>query len=472
MDDAVNVTRMTATELARRIRARELSAMEALRAHLNAIERVNAKINAICTLVPERALAEAADIDARFARGETPGPLAGVPVGIKDVTDTFGIRTTYGSLRFVDHVPQTDDLIVTRLRAAGAVVIGKTNTPEFAAGANTVNRVFGATRNPWNLALSAAGSSGGAGAALAARILPLAQGTDYGGSVRLPAAFCGVVGLRPTPGVIPSVPSELPFDSGSVHGPMTRTVEDAALMLDAMAGYTPVTPLSSPLPWRSAYDEVARVRDLAGRRIAFVPDITGIGIDPEIEAACRHAAERLASDGAIVEEISFDATAGRHAYIVLRSARMVAAYPADIDAPENLGPNLAGNVAAGLKVSTRELAAAEKARTALWNQFCALFERYDLLVTPTVPVLPFPVEQSYPGEIAGRKLSTYIDWVASTFLITLVTLPAVSVPAGLSKSGLPIGLQIVGPRFSEPDILSAAKFVEYENPIGLPPTCA
>ncbi|MCX5820512.1 MAG: amidase family protein [Deltaproteobacteria bacterium] len=472
MGDVGNVTRMTATELARRIRARELSAIEVLRAHLDAIERVNAKINAICTLVPERALAEAAVIDARLARGETPGPLAGVPVGIKDVTDTSGIRTTYGSLRFADHVPQADDLVVTRLRAAGAVVIGKTNTPEFAAGANTVNRVFGATRNPWNLALSAAGSSGGAGAALAARILPLAQGTDYGGSVRLPAAFCGVVGLRPTPGVIPSVPSRLPFDSGSVHGPMARTVEDAALMLDAMAGFTPAAPLSVPLPWRSAYDEVSRAQNLAGRRIAFVPDITGIGVDPEIEAACRRAAERLASDGAIVEEISFDAAGGRDAYIALRGARMVAAYFADLDAPENLGPNLAGNVAAGLKVSTRELAAAEKARTALWHRFRALFEGYDLLVTPTVAVLPFPVEQSYPEEIAGRKLATYIDWVASTFLITLVALPAASVPAGLSKSGLPIGLQIVGPRFSEPRILAAAKFVEYGNPIGLPPNCA
>lgn len=213
-------------------------------------------------------------------------------------------------------------------------------------------------------------------------------------SVRLPAAFCGVVGLRPTPGVIPSVPSRLPFDTGSVHGPMARTVEDTALMLDAMAGYTPAAPLSVPLPWTSAYDEVARVQTLAE------------------------------------------------------------------------------NVLAGLNVTTHELGAAEKARTALWHRFRALFDRYDLLLTPTVAVLPFPVEQNYPEEIAGRKLATYIDWVASTFLVTLVGLPAASVPSGLSQAGLPIGLQIIGPRFSEPRILATAKFVEHANPVGLPPICA
>src|SRR5712675_1634795 len=278
-----SLSRKTAVELASLIATREVSPVEVLDAHLAVIARANPKLNAIVTLVADGARVLAKQAEAAVMRGDKLGALHGLPVAIKDVTPTAGIRTTYGSPLFADNVPTEDAEAVRRLKAAGAIVVGKTNTPEFAAGANTFNEVFGVTRNPWNTALSPAGSSGGSAVAVASGMLPLAQGTDFGCSIRIPASFCGIVGIRPTPGLTPSYPMPLSWDPGQVHGPLARTAEDAALMLDSLVGFSRLSPISVAPPWTSALAEVERCEHLKGLRIAYAPDIAGIGVDAEID---------------------------------------------------------------------------------------------------------------------------------------------------------------------------------------------
>src|SRR5690349_9420594 len=294
------LTRKSARELAALIRTRAISPVEVLDAHLAVIERLNPKLNAIVTLAADQARIAARAAEDAVMRGTAVGPLHGLPIGIKDVTLTAGIRTTFGSPLYKDNVPAEDAEVVRRLKAAGAIVLAKTNTPEFATGANTVNPVFGATRNPWNPELSPAGSSGGSAVAVATGMLPLAQGTDFGCSIRIPAAFCGIVGIRPTPGLTPNYPMPLAWDFGQVHGPLARNAEDAALMLDAMVGLSRRSPISVAPPWASAREIAAKARDAKGLRIAFAPDIAGIGVDTEIEAICRKAATTLRAQGATV----------------------------------------------------------------------------------------------------------------------------------------------------------------------------
>jgi amidase len=348
-------------------------------------------------------------------------------------------------------------------------VLAKTNTPEFACGANTDNALFGPTLNPWNTALSPAGSSGGSAVAVATGMAPLAQGTDFGGSVRVPAAFCGIVGIRPTPGLTPNHPMPLAWDPGQVHGPLARSAEDAAFMLDAMVGFTRLSPISVAPPWTSALSVVERATDANGLRIAYVSDIAGIGVDAEIATICRRAAQSLRDAGARVEEIAFDVSDGRVAYQAWRGAWMVGQQFERLAAIESFGPNLKANVQSGLAITALDLAAAERTRQDVFHRFRTLFERFDLLLTPVTPVKPFPVEQNAPSEIGGRRLDNYIDWIAPAFLVTLVSLPAASVPAGKTADGLPVGLQLVAPRFAEPLILSVAKLVQQANPIGWPP---
>jgi amidase len=464
-------TRLTAVELARLIRTRKAGPVEVAKAHLAAIESVNPEVNAFCTVAAEKALVWAHEAEKAVSKRGRLGPLHGVPIGIKDLTPTAGIRTTWGSALFADHVPTQDAEVVLRLKAAGAVILGKTNTPEFGAGANTVNKVFGATRNPWDTALSASGSTGGGAAALAARMVPLAEGSDFGGSLRTPAAFCGVVGLRTTAGLVPKHPATLPWHDQSVAGPMARTAEDCALLLDAMAGFSATSPLSAVLPWKSAHGLVARAKNLKKLRVAYAPDIAGIGVDAEIERICRAAALDLAKQGASVEETEISMGDGRDAFIVLRGEAMVGNHLARLERIGELGDNLAGNIRAGLALTPTEIARAEHKRAEIWHRWRVLFEKYDLILTPTAPVPPFPVEKNYPEVVAGKKMKTYIDWIGPNFLVSLAALPAASVPAGLSAAKLPVGLQIVGPRFSEPLILTAAKFVEAAHPIGRPPHC-
>lgn len=464
-----NLTRKSATELASLVKRRAVSPVEVLDAHLEVIARINPALNAIVTLVADRARQQAREAETAVTRSETTGPLHGLPVVIKDITPTAGIRTTFGSPLFADHVPDEDAEVVRRLKAAGAIVIGKSNTPEFGAGANTVNEIFGATRNPWNLALSPAGSSGGSAAAVATGMVPLAQGTDFGCSVRIPAAFCGIVGIRPTPGLTPNYPMPLAWDPGQVHGPLARSAEDAALMLDSMVGYSPLSPISVAAPWQSALAEVQRTGDLKGWRVAYAPDIAGIGVEREVEEICRKAARRLANVGAHVEEIDFDASDGCDPYQTWRGLWMVGQQFANLDRLDEFGANLRGNVQAGLKVTPLDFGKAEQMRATIYHHFRVLFEKYDVLLTPAAPVKPYPVEKNFPDMINGQKFENYVAWIAPAFLITLVSLPAGSVPAGKTTDGLPVGLQVVAPRFHEPRILSLSKFVEQANPVGWPP---
>jgi amidase len=465
MSSSSDLSRLTAVELRDLVRTRKASPLEILDAHLAAIARFNPQFNAIVTLVEDQARAAAKDAERMDGAGL---PLHGLPVVIKDVTLTKGIRTTFGSPLYKDFVPDEDAAAVERLRKAGAIILGKTNTPEFATGANTVNALFGATRNPWNPALSPAGSSGGSAVAVATGMVPLAQGTDFGCSIRIPAAFCGIVGVRTTGGLIPNRGMRLPWDGGQVHGPLARSAEDAALMLDGMVGLDPLWPISAAPPWRSALDLVQRTDSAKGLKIAYAPDIAGFGVDKEIEEISRAAVRRLERDGAVVDVVDFSAADGFDAYKVLRGEWMVGQQLQRMEMLDKFGPNLAGNVRDGLKLTVRDTAVAENLREVVWKRFCDMFKEYDFLVTPAAPVPPYPVEKNYPDEVGGHRLDNYIDWIAPAFLVTLVGFPAGSVPAGLTAAKLPVGLQIVGKRFSEPQILGLAKLVQRAHPIGWP----
>ncbi len=470
VDDNRRVTSDTlptsATAIAAAVRARRLTAADVTIAALERVERVNAPLNAIVTLNP-RALDEARLVDARIAAGEDAGLLAGVPVGIKDITPVAGVRTTYGSPIFAHHVPQEDAVVVARLRAAGAVVLGKTNTPEFAAGANTWNDVFGRTRNPWNPALSAGGSTGGGAAALAAGMIALAEGTDLGGSLRIPAAFCGVVGLRPTPGLVPTHPGDWVWDTISVSGPMARTVEDVALMLQVIAGASPDAPLGSSTRGRN-FVAAATGGVPAGLRVGYCAEMAGIGMDASIAATCRAAAASLSSPAMPVREIALDLSEYRDAFLTLRAEWFIASMYDKLGDIDRFGVNVRGNTDAGLGLDGRALGAAHHARGRLWHRMRALFTEVDCLLTPTVAVPPFPVEQNYPDEVAGRKMRTYVDWFATTFLLSLTGLPVASVPCGIDGRGLPVGLQVVGPPNGEERVLALAAEIQRRHPVAVP----
>ncbi len=440
-----------------------------LDAHLAVIEDVNPTLNALVTLAAEQACEAARAAEAALMAGAQLGPLHGLPVAIKDVTATAGIRTTYASSLYKDYVPEEDAEAVRRLKAAGAIVLAKSNTPEFACGANTNNVLFGPTRNPWNPALSPAGSSGGSAVAVATGMVPLAQGTDFGCSIRIPAAFCGIVGIRPTPGLTPNYPMPLAWDPGQVHGALARDAEDTALMLDAITGFSRLSPISVAPPWQSAVIEMQRRSDAKGLRIAYVSDLAGIGVEAEIDDICREAAFRLGDVGAEVEAIEFEAGDGRAPYQTWRGLWMVGQQYERLDVIEQFGQNLKGNVEAGLKLNALDIAAAEAKRQEVYHRFRALFERYDVLLTPAAPVNPFPVEMNFPNLINGRNFDNYIDWIAPAFLITLVSLPAATAPAGLTQDGLPVGMQIVAWRFEEPTILSLASLIHRHSGVGWPP---
>jgi amidase len=456
----------SATETARRVLARETSPVEVIEAALARVAEVNPQLNAIVTLNP-RALDDARALERRIANGEAVGPLAGVPVGIKDVTQVAGLRTTFGSPLYADHVPSGDAVVVQRLRAAGAIILGKTNTPEFAAGGNTWNDVFGRTRNPWNPAKSAGGSTGGGAVGLATGMIGLAEGTDLGGSLRIPASFCGVVGLRPSPGLVPTHPSDFVWDTLQVTGPMARSAEDIALMLQAIAGPSPLAPLRQPMAGR---DFVVAVRrgPRTGLRVGYCSDIAGIGIDPEIESVCRTAAAGLSASGIAVDLIDLDLSAGREAFLALRGHWFSAWMSERLDRLDQFGVNVRNNTRAGIEGKGLDLGKAESARGRIWHTFRELFERYDHLLTPTMAVPPFPVEQNYPETVAGKTMKTYIDWLAPTFVLSLTGLPVASVPCGLDPGGMPAGLQIVGRPEGEEAVLALAARIQDANPIGRP----
>ncbi len=457
----------SATEIRDLVLSRQVSAAEVLEATLARVADVNPRLNAIVTLNP-RAVDEARALDAAIARGEAPGLLCGLPVGIKDITPVAGLRTTYGSVVYADHVPAQDALVVTRLRRAGAIVLGKTNCPEFAAGGNTFNDVFGRTRNPWDLSKSAGGSTGGGAAALATGMIALAEGTDLGGSLRIPASFCGVTGIRPSVGLVPTVPTDWMWDTLQVTGPMARTAADVALALQAMAGPTPRAPLTCPFDGRDLPAAVAAGLP-RGTRVLYAADPARIGVDADIAAICRAAAVALGDANAVVEEVDLDLAFARPAFLALRGLWFVTEMHPRFEHRAKFGANVAGNITRGLETPLVEVGEAEQARNRLWRVCEDLFTRADLIVTPCMAVPPFPVEQNYPETIAGKPMETYIDWIAPTFIWSMTGLPVASVPCGLDAQGLPVGLQIVGPPMGEERVLALAAAIERQHPMGQPP---
>ncbi|MFC5830835.1 amidase [Nonomuraea insulae] len=449
---------LTATELADLIKTRQVSAVEVLQAHLDRIEQVNPTVNAIVTLVAERALEAAKAADAAIGAGEPVGPLHGVPVAHKDLVDTAGIRTTYGSPMFADNVPDQDDVIVGRLRAAGAVTVGKTNTPEFGTGSHTVNEVFGATRNPYDLSKSAGGSSGGAAVALATGMVPLADGSDMGGSLRNPASFCNVVGLRPTPGRVPNPSDTAAWYTLGVSGPMARTVEDVTLMFGAIAGFDRRSPYSIKEVFAPEPEQ-----GVAGLRVAWSPDLGGLPVDSRTAAVTATAPGVFERLGAHVEEVQPDLSGAEDAFRTYRAWYYLLAH----GNKSGLGPNTAWNVEQGRQVTGVDLARAEVARSGLYQRMAAFFDTYDVLIAPVSQVPPFPIEYPHVSEINGQKLPDYLSWMRSAYWISVLHSPAASVPAGFTEDGLPVGVQIVGRPFEDARVLRVARAFEQATQVGL-----
>jgi amidase len=473
MPTITDLTLAPAVELLRLYRTRKVSPLEVMQATLARIDAVNPRVNAVVTLAREAALREARRATAALRRGAVLPPLHGVPVGIKDVTPTRGLRTTYGSTLFAEHVPEDDALVVERLRAAGAIVIGKTNTPEFAFGPNTVNRVFGATRNPWNPALTAGGSSGGSAAALATGMCALAEGTDLGGSLRGPASFCGVVGFRTSPGLIPRVPSVLAWDSYSVEGPMARSVADAALMLSVMAGSDDRAPLSYEVE-PGAFVRAVRAPSVKGWRVAWSLDLGGLAlIDDEVGALVKAAAGVLRSLGARVEQAAPDLSDVPEIVRLTRAFLMVARHGDRVRKHRDvLQAGLVENTEQGLALSAREIAEGELLRTRQWDRMRAFMAGRQVLITPTAAVPPFPIEHPHPIEVNGRPVGKAMARSFLTYAVSVLGLPAISIPCGFTRGGLPVGLQIIGGWRSEAAVLTAAAAFEAARPWAtrVPPT--
>jgi amidase len=454
----------TAIELSSMLRSREVSAREVVAAHIARIEAYDRVVNAVVTRTFEAALAKADAADAALARGEQPKLLHGLPVAHKDLADTAGVRTTYGSVLFADHVPDRDALVVQRMADAGAISVGKTNTPEFGTGSHTVNPVFGATRNPYQLDRSAGGSSGGAAAALAAREVCLADGSDLGGSLRNPASFCNVVGLRPSPGRVPGWPLSDVSDQLGVAGPMARTVADAALLLAVLAGPDPRVPLALDQPPPALTDPAQLpgliTRDLGGIRVAWSPDL-GLPVEPAVRQVLAPARQVLTDLGASVVDGTPDLAGADEAFRTLRAFRYATFYAGLLaQHRDKIGANTAWNIERGLELSVADLSRATVLRAQLAERVSAFFADLDVLACPVSQVPPFEVTLDWVHEIDGKPLDNYLDWMASAYLISATGLPAISVPAGFTVEGLPVGLQLVGRRRGDWDLLSVAHAFE------------
>ncbi|HEY3763796.1 MAG TPA: amidase [Gaiellales bacterium] len=450
---------LSAVEQAALVRSGALSALELVDAQLERIERIDPAVNAVVTVVAEQARTAARAADRRHAAGEPLQPLHGLPIAHKDLVDTAGVRTTYGSPAYRDHIPDTDELLPSRLRLAGAIMVGKTNTPEWGAGSHTFNPVFGATRNPWDAARSAGGSSGGAAAAVACRMLPFADGSDLGGSLRNPAAWNGVVGLRPTPGTVPSVPSDAPWLPFSVDGPVARSAADVALLLAAMAGPDARAPLSLRAP---GLDLAAPLdADLRGRRVAWSPTLGGLPVEPGPRAAAEGLVRSLADLGMDVAEAEPDLTGADAVFETFRAFTFALSlgdvYDADGD---SMKATVRWNVERGRALTSADLIAATRLHAELGDRVAAFFERYDYLACPVTQVEPFPIDTEYPETVAGVPMGSYLEWMRSCSRVTVMCCPAISIPAGLTASGVPVGLQLVSRPFAERALLEVAHAVD------------
>lgn len=447
---------------------RAISARELLQAYLDRIDDVNPVVNAIVTMHADEAMGQAQEADDALARGESVGPLHGLVVAHKDLLDTKGMRTTHGSPIYRDHVPNEDAAIAERMRAAGAIRLGKTNVPAMGAGSHTFNPVFGPTRNPYDTGRSAGGSSGGAAAALASGMISLADGSDLGGSLRNPASFCNVVGLRSAAGRVTKAPVPNGWSTMSVLGPMGRTVGDTALLQSVLAGFDPRDPMSLP----GDGSEFAAValgdppRSLRGWRVGWSQTLGGLPVEPAVtEVLERDGHPVLESLGAEVREIEPDFEGAEEAFRTLRAWDMAQKY-ADLyrERRDDLSENIIWNIEAGLDLTAKDVYDAQIARTRLHNRMMDLFGDIDILAAPTVQLPPFPVEWTWPREVASVPQEDYLGWMRSCWYVSATTLPAISVPCGFTDDGLPVGIQLVGRPLGEVDLLRFALAFEHANP--------
>ena len=464
-DTASSICFMSTVEMARLIRAKKLSAREALAGHLKQIERVNPKVNAIVTLVPEMAAKAAAKADDMQARNEKLGLLHGLPVAHKDLLETRGIRTTFGSPLYKDYIPTEDDLVVERIQRAGAITIGKTNTPEFGAGSQTFNKVFGATRNPYDLTKTCGGSSGGAAVALACGLVPVATGSDTGGSLRNPAAFCNVVGFRPSIGRVPNPKAAFAWSTLSTSGCLGRSVADLALVLSTIAGPDSRAPLSINEPG----ERFARPldRSFKGVRVAWFKDLGGVPFDARVRAVVDGHRTTFETLGCIVEQAEPDFAPAEIAFRMLRAWNSANAYGAQLhEHPDAFKDTLKGEIEEGLRLTGMDVARAETAHGQLWRRFQAFLEKYEYFVLPTTQLPAFDVNTPYPTEIAGVRFENYIDWMKSCWYISATGNPAASVPGGFTPEGLPVGVQIVGRHKEDFNVLQIAHAFEQATGFG------
>jgi amidase len=463
---------LSAVELSQKLHSREVSAREVLDAHLVQIERVNPRVNAIVTLDAEGAYRQANEIDARRVRGEVLGPLAGLPIACKDMERVKGMRTTFGSPIYRDYVPDADTLMVERFRKHGMVILGKTNTPEFALGSQTFNAVFGKTLNPWDPTKTCGGSSGGAAVAVSTRMLPFADGSDLGASLRNPANFCNAIGVRTTPGRAPSWPTPDLWSTLSVRGPIARNAQDAALLLYAQAGGDRRVPMSiweDPAPFLQTLE-----RDFRGVRIAWSPTLGGAPVEREVRATIEAGLKHFEAMGCIVEEAEPDLTETDECFDVLRALRLAVNYGPLLEPHRALMKDTAiWNIERGLALTSAEIAEATRQHARIFERMRSFMERYAFLLAPVNQVLPFPVDQPYVTEINGQKLANYLEWMKTCYRITVTAHPALSAPIGFSSAKLPVGIQIIGRYRDERGILQLAHALEQRLPLWreLPPVC-
>ncbi len=459
---------LSACEIRTLLLKRQVSPSELIDICRRRIAATDHLINALPTRCFERALAHAGRIETRDIDDDSGALLAGLPVAIKDLNDVAGVRTTYGSTIFADRIPERSDYTVERLEANGAIVLAKSNTPEFGAGGTTFNDVFGATANPWDTGKTSGGSSGGSAAAIASGQVWGAFGSDFGGSLRIPASFCGVVGLRPTPGRVPRGPASHPFSNLWVDGPIARNVADCALLLDAMTGRDNRDPLSLPKakrPFRAAIDDPHYVCP----RIAYSADLGIAPVDARIRTGFARIVDRLGDFAATLDETHPDLSSARDVFQVLRAAWMAGDMLPLLESHEDkLKPELVWNIRKGLALTAGEIGRAEIERGHLYRRMITLFEHYDVLLTPTTSLPAFDVSLRYPQTVDGVEQETYLDWYSLTYSISLTACPAISVPAGFTAEGLPWGLQIVAPPFAEAALLRTA--AEIELLLGVGPT--
>lgn len=454
-----DLIRKSARDLVRSLARREVSPLELIDASAERIAEVDPAVNALPTLCLDRARAAAERIMDDPPADPPPGYLYGMPVTVKDLSAVAGVRTTYGSPIHADNVPAASDFVVERMEAMGAVVIAKSNTPEFGAGSNTFNEVFGVTKNPWNTTTTCGGSSGGAAVSLATGEAWLAHGSDMGGSLRIPASYCSVVGLRPSPGRVPAGPGNLCFGNLGVQGPMGRDVGDCALLFDAQVGYDPRDPLSLEAPDRMFVDAVDR--PTRPKRVAWSPNLGISPVDPEVASICYRATRRFEELGVAVEEACPDLSEARDIFQIERAVSFASdKEPTLRDHRDKLKPEVVWNIEKGLALTAADIGRTARARTAVYRRVARFFERYDILACPTVMAPPFDHSKRYLDQVNGVAFDNYVDWLMLTFLITVTCCPAISIPAGFTSSGLPVGLQLVAPLREEAKLLSASALLE------------